>query len=178
MKKYNYFPWKDAEEINTLKISYLKSFLCLILLIFSYFKNVYTNAFLSNFISFNQSSCGDYIQSQFLFILNNQSLLLIILMNFFLIFGFLKAYLYISTYCNPFHFSTHLCLAIWRPLIIPAFDNPSLRHLFPSSIIALIISNSFHMKIGTPIFIGPVSTFFSIYIYVYIWGLLVAVSNC
>lgn len=121
---------------------------------------MYTDAFLNNFISLNQSSCGDSMPHQFLFILNNQSFLVIILVNFFLIFGFLKAYLYVSTYCNPFHSSTHLCLSIWRPLIIPAFDNPFLRHLFPSSIIALIISNSFHMKIGTPIFIGPVATFF------------------
>lgn len=176
LKKYNYFPWKDAEEINTLKMSCLKSFLCLILLIFIYFKNVYTDAFLNNCIWFNQSSCGDSIQSLFLFILNNQSSLVTILVSFFLIFGFLKAYLYITTYRNPFHSSTHLCLSIWRPPIIPAFDSPFLRHLFPSPIIALI--NSFPMKIGTPIFIGPVTTFFSIYIYVYIWTVLVAVSNC
>lgn len=130
---------------------------------------MYTDAFLNNFISFNQSSCGDSMPHQFLFILNNQSFLVIILVNFFLIFGFLKAYLYISTYCNPFHSSTHLCLSIWRPLIIPAFDNPFLRHLFPSSIIALIISNSFHMKIGTPIFIGPVATFFFLFTYMCIF---------
>lgn len=112
----------------------------------------------------------------FYFILNNQSFLVIILVNFWSL-AFSKP-IYTYQHIVTLSLSTALCLSIWRPLIIPAFDNPFLRHLFPSSIIALIISNSFSHENWNPYIHWPCSNFFSIYIYVYIWGVLIAVSNC